>query len=186
MKTIICALLLAVVASPVYAVSSSVIKNTAGTEVFSINYTAGAATVAVNGVISPTTISASGNATVSGTLGVTGASTFGPVTFTSEVEISSTSLSVTTAQTIALSAPGVIKLDASGQGDTTTTNTLPAVAAGYVGNLYVLVNVGTSNSVLITDVAPVYNDATALGPNDSAIYYVVATNVIQQVGGSNN
>jgi hypothetical protein len=36
---------------------SSVIKNTAGTEVYGITYTSGAATVTVNGVVSATTLS---------------------------------------------------------------------------------------------------------------------------------
>jgi len=53
MKTIICALFLALASVPVFAqLKSSVIKNTAGTEVFAINYGSGVATVAVNGVVS--------------------------------------------------------------------------------------------------------------------------------------
>ena len=43
-------------------IKSSVIKNTAGTEVFSIGYGSGAATVSVNGVISPSSVSVSGAA----------------------------------------------------------------------------------------------------------------------------
>lgn len=46
---------------------SSVIKNTAGTEVFSINYGSGAATVEVNSVISAGSIAVTGAAVVAPT-----------------------------------------------------------------------------------------------------------------------
>ena len=46
---------------------SSVIKNTAGTEVFSINYGSGAATVEVNNVISAGSIAVTGAAVVAPT-----------------------------------------------------------------------------------------------------------------------
>jgi hypothetical protein len=63
MKKFILILTLAGVSGIVFAqLKSSVIKNTANEEVFSIGYGSGAATVTVNGVVSPSSISVSGAA----------------------------------------------------------------------------------------------------------------------------
>lgn len=95
------------------------------------------------------------------------------------------SLTVTSGQIIVFSTSPVIAMTAGGA-DLTVTATIAAVSAAYASNTYVLVNVGASNGVLITDSAPVYNSGATLGITDISTYFVVATNQIIQESTSNN
>jgi len=76
MKKFIIVLALALISGVSFAqIKSSVIKNTAGTEVFSIGYGSGAATVTVNDVISAGSISLSSSNVLTSTHPVIGAGT---------------------------------------------------------------------------------------------------------------
>jgi len=103
-----------------------------------------------------------------------------------QMKYTSVSLSVTNGQIIALGEYPVILVDASAQASLTTTNTIANAAAGKVGMVYTIINVGASNGVLIADSAPVYNSGATLGATDASVYYVQATNVIVQTSTSNN
>lgn len=103
-----------------------------------------------------------------------------------QIEMTATTLSLTNGQVITLGEYPVILLDASGQGDVAITNTIAAASADYVGATYTFINVGASNTVLISDSAPVYNTAAVLAARDASVYFVKATNEIVQVSTSNN
>ena len=71
---------------------SSVIKNTAGTEVFSVNYGSGAATVVVAGVVSATGIANQGDVSVTSNLTVRGGTTLDNVVSTGTLAVAETAL----------------------------------------------------------------------------------------------
>ena len=103
-----------------------------------------------------------------------------------QIVTTATSLSLTNTQEITLGDYPVILVDASGQEDAAITNTIAAAAAGKVGAFFTISNVGSSNTVEITDSAPVYGTGAVLGANDSISFFVRATNAIVQTSTSNN
>ena len=103
-----------------------------------------------------------------------------------QIVVTSTSLSLTNTQVISLGDYPVILVDASGQGDEAITNTIAAAASGKVGASFTIINVGSSNTVEISDSAPVYGTGAVLGANDSISFFVRATNVIVQTSTSDN
>ena len=103
-----------------------------------------------------------------------------------QIVTTATSLSLTNTQEITLGDYPVILVDASGQEDAAITNTIAAAAAGKVGAFFTIINVGSSNTVEITDSAPVYGTGAVLGANDSISFFVRATNAIVQTSTSNN
>lgn len=137
------------------------------------------------------------NATIGGTLNVAGSATYSNavvfkggvtesnVTIQGGLKLAQSSLSVTSGQIIVFAGCPVIPMTAAGA-DLTVTCTVAAVAAGFVSNQYTLINVGASNSILITDAAPVYNSGATLGTNDVSSYYVYRTNYIAQTSTMNN
>jgi hypothetical protein len=103
-----------------------------------------------------------------------------------QIIVTSTALSLTNGQVISVGDYPVILVDASAQESETVTNTFAAAASAKVGATFTIINVGASNDVLIADSAPAYNTGATLGLNDSATYFVRATNAIVQTGTSNN
>ena len=103
-----------------------------------------------------------------------------------QIVTTATSLSLTNGKVISFGDYPVMLVDASGQEDAAITNTIAAAAAGKVGAFFTIINVGSSNTVEITDSAPVYGTGAVLGANDSISFFVRATNVIVQTSTSNN
>ena len=103
-----------------------------------------------------------------------------------QIVTTATSLSLTNTQEITLGDYPVILVDASGQEEAAITNTIAAAAAGKVGASFTIINVGSSNTVEITDSAPVYGTGAVLGANDSISFFVRATNAIVQTSTSDN
>jgi len=93
--------------------------------------------------------------------------------------------SVTNNQILSLGTSPVIRVSTDGQSQTVLTNTIAEASSSYVGQTYVIVNVG-SNSLLVVDSAPVYNSGATLGTRDSSTYVVSATTAIVQTATSNN
>jgi hypothetical protein len=110
-----------------------------------------------------------GTATVGGNLALTGTATVGGL----QMPVQS-SVNVTNGQAVTLSAG--VNLLFSRNGANNATNTITLVAPMTVGNVYYVVNTGTSNALLLAESGTWVSDALAIAVDTGYTVVAVATN----------
>ena len=110
-----------------------------------------------------------GNATVSGNLALTGTATVGGLRMPVQVAVS-----VTNGQVVTLSA-GVNQLFATGSA-ANGTNTITLANSTTVGNVYYVVNTGTSNLLALAETGTWLSDALEINVDTGYTVVAVATN----------
>jgi hypothetical protein len=110
-----------------------------------------------------------GTATVGGNLALTGTATVGGLKMPVQV-----SANVTNGQVVTLAA-GVNQLASVGGADN-ATNTITLVAPMTVGNVYYVVNTGTSNALLLAESGTWVSDALVIAVDTGYTVVAVATN----------
>lgn len=120
--------------------------------------------------------------TASGTLAVTGESTLtGGIAALKDGSLAS-AVSATNGAPVAM-AGLVVRLSAvDGTNNATNTVTLDNLADGEAGNLFLLVNVGTSNHVAIASSGTWKSDALELAENDSVWVVAITSNSFYSAG----